>query len=229
MNKKFRVRYDMFVRVIRFIEDNAADFATGVVAAQLAILIAVVDRLQTLTGDRAADYGDARFAFHDKGTARESLRQMLAVINETAHSMAYEFPGIDLKFRMPRNHGDTELLAKGRAFLIEATPEKDNFIAYNMERSFLVDLQALIDDFEASLGATGTAIDSHVEATAEIGAEISKGMVAVRTMSGAVVNKYRGSVGKLAAWLSASHVERVAVENPRPKPQGEEVKDEVEN
>ena len=30
-----------------------------------------------------------------------------------------------------------------------------------------------------------------------------------------IKNKYRSNVGKLAAWLSASHIERVPVENPR--------------
>lgn len=215
MNRTQRVRYDMFLRVVQFIQDNVGDFPAGVVAAQLAILIGVTDRLQTLTGEREASYGDSRFAFNDKDTAREMLRQMLEHINETAHSMVYQFAGIDLKFRMPRNHGDTELLAKARAFLLEATPLDADFQAYGMDRSFLADLQTLIDDFEASMQATGTAIDSHVEDTAAIGAEIRSGMIAVRTVNGVISNKYRDNVGKLAAWLSASHVDKVPVINPR--------------
>lgn len=217
MNRKHRVRYEMFIRVVQFLQDNIGDFPAGIVAAQLAILIAVVERLQTLAGERSADYGEARFAFNDKGTARETLRALLVEIAETSHSMVYAFPGIDLKFRLPRNNSDAELLARARAFLIEATPLKNAFIDdFYMDKNFLIDLQTLIDEFEASLSTTGSAIDAHVEATAEIGEEIRKGMVAVRTMMGAVKNKYRSNIGKLTAWRSASHVEKVPIENPRP-------------
>jgi hypothetical protein len=81
---------------------------------------------------------------------------------------------------------------------------------YEMDARFLTDLQTAIDEFQAALDAPGAAVDSHVEATAEIGTEARKGMVAVRTMNGAVRNRYRADAGKLAAWLSASHVERLA-------------------
>lgn len=217
MTKKQKVRYDMFIRVVQFLQDNAADFPTGVVAAQLAVLTAVVDRLQILLGDQAAGLGDAKFEFNDKDTARENLREMLSEIARTAASMVYQFPGIDLKFRMPRGNNDADLLGKARAFLTEAAPHRGDFENYGMDTNFLTDLQTLIDAFEASLGETGTAIDSHVEATAEIGAETRKGMIAVRTIDAPVKNKYRTDVGKLAAWLSASHIEKVAVENPRSK------------
>ncbi len=218
MTRGQKVRFEMFIRVVQFIQDNAADFTAGVVAAQLAVLIGIIERLQTLLGDQAAGLGNARFEFNDKDTARENLRQMLSHIAETAHSMVYAFPGIDLKFRMPRNQSDAELLGKARAFLTEAAPYKNAFIDdYEMDKNFLIDLQTLIDEFEASMSETGTATDSHVAATAETGAEIRKGMIAVRTMNGAVMNKYRNNVGKLAAWLSASHVEKVPTK-PRTPP-----------
>ena len=218
MTKQQRVRYDMFIRVIQFLQDNAAALTSAVIAAQLAILIAAVDRLQELLGEQEAGFGDARFEFNDKGTARENLRALLALIAETAHSMVYQFPGVDLKFRMPRNHGDAELLGKARSFLTEATPLETNFTLYGMESKFLTDLETLIDNFEQSLEPPGTAIDAHVEATTETGEEIRKAMIAVRTINAPVKNAFRSDAGKLAAWLSASHVEKVSVEKPRRKP-----------
>jgi hypothetical protein len=83
-----------------------------------------------------------------------------------------------------------------------------------MDEDFLTELQDAIDDFEGSLGTPATAIDSHVEATEEIGEEIRKGMIAFRTLNGPIKNLYRNDVGKLAAWLSASHIEKA------PKRQG---------
>lgn len=210
MTIKERVRYEMFIRVVQFIQDNIADFpGGGIVAAQLAVLVAVVDRIQELLGLQIGGYGDSRFEFNSKDTARENLREMLSEINSTARSMIYEFPGIELKFRMIRNRNDAELLGAARAFLIEMTPLISDFERYGQDKNSPAELQTLIDDFEQSLGKPGTAIDSHVEATAEIGAEIRKGMIAVRTMRGVVINKYRPNVGKSAAWFSASRIEKL--------------------
>lgn len=218
MRKRERVRFYMFIRVARFINEHRNDFiAGGVVMAQLAILQAVISALETLTGEQVEGFGDAGFEFENKDTARENLREALKEINETARSMVYEFADIDERFRMPRNRNDADLLAKARAFLNEATLMQADFIRYEMDVNFLTELQMLIAAFENAMEAPGTAIDSHVEATAEIGAEVRKGMVAVRTMNGAVMNKYRSDIGKKAAWVSASHVEKLA-EGQEPTP-----------
>ena len=58
------------------------------------------------------------------------------------------------------------------------------------------------------MNATATPIAEYVEATADIGAEIRKGMSAVRTIDAPITNKYRANPGKTSAWISASHVER---------------------
>jgi hypothetical protein len=215
MTKRERLRYDMFIRIVQFIKDNIADFPAGVVAAQLAVLTAIIDRLQVLLGEQSAGLSEARFGFSSKGTARENLRLILVEIAETARSMVYEFPGIELKFRMFYNNNDADMLGKARAFLTEATPLEANFVHYGMDEDFLTELQEAIDDFEGSLGTPATAIDSHVEATEEIGEEIRKGMIALRTVNGPIKNKYRNDAGKLAAWLSASHIENIAKKKKR--------------
>ena len=212
MTKKERVRYYMFIRVVRFITDNIADFAAGgVVLTQLAVLQAVVTTIETLSGEQIGGLSDARFGYSNKDTARENLRELLEEIAETARSMVYEIPGIDLQFKMIRGNSDANLLALGRSFLANATPLKDTFTdAYEMDEGFLTELQTLIDAFENALSAPGAAVDEHVAATAETGTEVRKGMVAVRTMNGAVLNKYRSNAGKTAAWASASHIEKLA-------------------
>ncbi len=210
MNKRDRLRFDMFVRVGQFLKDNTTDFpANSLVATQSAVLNSVINNIQALTGEQNAGRSSARFQYNSKATARENLREMLSDISETARSMIYQLPGIDLKFRMPRGDNDAELLARARAFLTDATPLKNDFIAYEIDADFLTDLQALIADFEQRQSATGTSTGAHVEATADIGEEARKGMIAVRTMDGAIKNKYRRDLGKLTAWKSASHIERL--------------------
>lgn len=45
-------------------------------------------------------------------------------------------------------------------------------------------------------------------ATADEAAKVRQGMVIVRIINGIVKNKYANDPGKLAAWISASHVEK---------------------
>lgn len=223
MRKRERVRFYMFIRAARFIGDNKPDFAAGgVVLEQLAVLQGVISALETLTGEQTEGFGDAGFEFENKDTARENLREALSEISRTARSMVYEYPAIDERFRMPRSSNDADLLAKARAFLTEATPMQAGFTRYEMDVNFLTELQALITEFENALDAPGSAIDSHVGATAEIGAQIRKGSIAVRMINGAVMNRYRNDAGKRAAWISASHVEKLA-EGQEPTPPAQPV------
>lgn len=122
--------------------------------------------------------------------------------------MEYAFDGIADKFRLPRNRNDADLLNKARAFATEAAPYNADFQAYGLPPTFIADLTAAADAFEASFSNTAAATAEHVAATAETGESIRRGMVAVRILDGIVKNKYSGDVGKLAAWISASHVEK---------------------
>jgi len=59
--------------------------------------------------------------------------------------------------------------------------------------------------------------ESHVAATAAIDVEVERGMNAVRELDPIVRNKFASDAATLAAWSSATHVER----NPRRKPVAE--------
>ncbi len=64
------------------------------------------------------------------------------------------------------------------------------------------------DAFEATFSNTAAATAEHVAATADEAAKVREGMVIVRVLDGIVKNKYANDPGKLAAWISASHVEK---------------------
>ncbi len=199
----------MFVRVRQFGIDNTTDFPPGSIgAAQFAAVGDEVDLIDNFGADQAAGFGEARQQFEIKDTARENLRDDMSDIARTARSMEYQFDGIGDKFRMPRNRNDQELLATARAFATEAVPYQADFVAYGLGAAFIAELQTLIDAFEATLPTTSSAIDEHVAATANIAESIRRGMRAVRILIGVVQNKYANNVGKLAAWLSASHIEK---------------------
>ena len=209
MDDSERRRFEMFVRVRQFAVDNAADFPSGSIGAvQFAVIGAEITQIEQFAGDQAAGFGDARQGFATKETARENLREDLGEITRTARSMKYQFDGIDAKFRMPANVSDQNLLATARAFHEESLPYDADFQAYGMDKNFRADLQTTIDVFDNSMNPTGTAIDEQVAATAQIGSAIRQGMIARRILEGVIKNKYRTNVGKLAAWFSASHIER---------------------
>jgi hypothetical protein len=209
MRKTERVRFEMFMRVAPLIAGNAADFVVGgIVLAQLIVLQAVIASIQVLTGEQVVSLSDSMFGTESKDTIRENLRVILASMAKTARSMAYQFPGITLKFRLMHNEADIDFLSRARAFLAEADSYKEDFLRYEIEPNFMTNLQTLIDSFEQALGERGESVESHVGATANIGEQIRKGMIAVRMMDAPVKNRYKDDVGKLAQWVSARHVRK---------------------
>lgn len=202
-------RYEMFVRVRQFGADNAADFPRGSVgAAQFAVIADEIAKIEAASAGQAAGSGGAKQDFATKETARENLREAVYEIVRTARSMKYQFDGIDAKFRMPPSLSDQKLLATARAFYEESLDYDADFLSYGLPDAFRADLQSDIDAFDASMNPTGTSIDRQVAATAEIGEAVRRAMTARRILEGVVQNRYRSNVGKLAAWTSASHIER---------------------
>lgn len=143
-----------------------------------------------------------------KETARENLREAVYEIARTARVMKYEFDGIDSKFQMPANTSDKNIVTNARAFYDNSPSYNADFLTYELPTTFRADLLTDITAFEDSLNPTGTAIDNRAAAMAKIGEAVRRGMIAWRTLNGVVKNKYRNNVGKLAVWLSASHIEK---------------------
>lgn len=122
--------------------------------------------------------------------------------------MEYAIDGIADKFLFQRNMSDANMLAKARAFHTESLVYDADFIAYGLPATFRADLNSLADAFEASFSNTASATAEHVAATADTSAKVREGMIIVRILDGIVKNKYTNDPGKLAAWISASHVEK---------------------
>lgn len=219
MNHHETNRYNMFVSVRQFGADNAADFPAGSIGAtQFAEVGAVITQLEGLGSQQSGGMGEARMGYANKDTARENLREAMAEIARTAASMEYQFPGISEMFEMPRGMTDQKLVAAANAFIAAMSPYEDAFIQYGLSDEFLGDLTNDITAFQQSMKMTASGRDAHVAATAEIGTVVRRGMQAVRILDGVVKNKYRDNVGKLAAWTSASHIERAPQAATTPTP-----------
>lgn len=207
MNDSDRQRYEMLVRVKQFGIDNAGDFS-GIATTKFSEIGTLVDDTEAKSAAQQSGFSEAAQQFEVKDTARENLRDLMSDTARTARSMEYEFDGIADKFRFQRNMSDADLLARARAFIIEAAPYNANFKDYGLSPDIVAELTPLADAFEATFATTASATSEHVAATAEISSKIREGMVAVRILDGIVQNKYSNDPGKLAAWLSAKHVEK---------------------
>lgn len=207
MNDDNRRRYEMQVRVVQFGTDNAGDFS-GIATTNFGELGTLVNDIESTSAAQQSGFGEAAQQFEVKDTARENLRDEMSAISRTAKSMEYAFDGISDKFKFQRNMPDASMLAKARAFETEANPYKSDFEAYGLPAGFIADLTAAADAFEASFSNTASATAEHVAATADEAAKVRSGMIIVRVLDGIVKNRYANDPGKLAAWISASHVEK---------------------
>ncbi len=113
------------------------------------------------------------------------------------------------RFRMPTGESDEDLRTKLRAFAdaIDELALADEFAALGHEDDTAA-LRQMATDFHESEGEQGTALASQVGATRVIPEILRDGRSAVKTLNAIFSNVFRSDVEKLAAWKSASHLER---------------------
>lgn len=214
-----RRKLDKFERQAAFFTDNAADFPAntpgGAVAAANA---AIVDEMNQLGGEQFSKAGAGRQATGDKDDLFDQLNPMLKNMNRAANAFDDEIPGTEQMFRLPRNRSEANLLATARAFHKDATPFKNEFIAYGMANSFLGDLQQLIDDIGAAMTRGDSSGEQRSASTAGLIDAARRGMANSRRADAIVRIKYSNNPNKLAAWTTASHVERAPKAKPTPTP-----------
>jgi hypothetical protein len=113
------------------------------------------------------------------------------------------------RFRMPTGGSDEDLRTKLRAF---ADAIEDIGLAGEFEElgheGPVAELRQTAEDFRGSEGEQGDALANQVGATKSIPALIREGRAAVKTFNAMFSLFYKGNVGMLAAWKSASHLER---------------------
>lgn len=210
MNIHVRRRDDTFIRISAYRQQYPDDFPAG------SIEELQVDELEIVTGliaqygaDQIGKFGDVRFQFNSKGIARENLREEVDEIGTIAGTMVYEFPGIDLIFNVPGNLPDAAMLALAKAFHARFTDYTTGFKRYGLDSVVVLPkLQIAIDAFEASLAPPEMALDAQVEATAQLGEAVRRGMIAWRILRGVMKVRYKNDPAKYRAWLSASNIEK---------------------
>jgi hypothetical protein len=217
MNDRDKRRYDMFKRVQTFGGDNAADFAVGTIAHTN---FTTID--QVITGLDTAKAGQVTNANTSMETLLNAVKLDIQNITRTAAAIDQTEPGFADKFSPPKAYNPAALLTTTDAFLLQLVSQPADsisvkaaktaliakFVAHEMDANFVTNLQndrKAVTDAQAAMESGS---EDRVGNTAVIGPLIHQGMAAVNTLDAIIHNKYSAQMEKMAAWTSASHVER---------------------
>jgi len=207
-----------FTRTDGFGAQHPSLFPAGQLAGELMSTIgSVAADLNTRAATHAASVSQAAQGSTSKSAARAALREDLKFINRTARAMAVEITGLDDKFRIPPHKSDAELAAAARAFVIDATPLKADFVRYGLPNDFLEDLNDDIAAFEQATAVRNQSVENQTASTAAIDAAIERGMKALKQLDAIMRNVLRDDIAMLTAWMTASHVERVPRRRKKPQ------------
>jgi hypothetical protein len=196
-------------RMNDFGKSKATDFPASSLGGQkFAEAQTLVDELDELGEAQARASGEAQARAERKKNARVSLLKMLRAIRETAKAIDADKPGTSDLFKVPTTNGDEALVNSARASFANATLLKADFVQREMPATFLEDLSAIIDAFESANSSLNLHTGNRVSATAGIKTRLARAKNLRKELHPIVTNKYRNDHSALAAWKSASHVER---------------------
>jgi hypothetical protein len=217
MNERDIKQKERFIRAVAFKDDNAAVISASEKGVEVfADIAAAIAALETESANQLKGSTDSKKEHSTKNTAREHLREYLQTISRTANVVDYELPNFSKEFVFPKNRTDQELLTSARVTLPKVVAGKQTFIKYGLDAEIISELEAEINAFEATLSKSASAAGMKVTATSEISKAVKKGSIGMRIADAIIKNLFRDNPAKLAAWTTASHLERAAKRKKEP-------------
>lgn len=202
-------QYNRFDRSVKYIAAHESDFASGSKALSLR------DELQSITGEFSAasqepkaSRAGSRSYTSAKLTALNALREDLVAIARSAEVIAVGNSKFKNTFILPDRRRKNELASAARQFIKDAQSVKADFLALEMNESFLDQLQERLDAFEATQkGGQAPAKGEKVVASDAVSTLVGRGSLAIDVLDVVIRNKYRGNADALKAWEEASSLE----------------------
>ena len=207
-NREARI-FDTLSRVESFGTNRPAEFRADSGGGQvLTELTALIEELTHQAQVQVTSAISARAGSLARASARERLREVMRAINRTvlAIAIATDNPLLKAKFRLSRP-GDQRLLNGARAFVPAIEPLTAEFAKHDLP-DILVRLRKAIEDFEAAVDEQNRSTLTRITATKSLEKLLAHGLRLVRRLDAIVRNKFADDKATLAAWESASHLER---------------------
>ena len=228
MNSREQSRFDAFKGSSTFGINNAGDFPSGAdgkktKAQELFEALgtvadgdpatardSVIGNLIRALKEQETGTGDYHGGTTSKSVQRDGVMAVLRGFNKSAAAIASadKTPEIMDNFRMPHGTNDTIIAARARAFADAAMALKAKFLALEHPADFIEALRQRVVDFENADSEQNTGLQDQVGATASIDDLIDQGLVILKQLDAIMPNKYAGNPEKLAAWLTASNIQR---------------------
>ena len=220
MNDKQRRGSERDQRVIVYMDAAAEDFPPdskgGILAARLKELEAQAAALDLARG---ASAGKRRQGTEGREGARTKLRQMVKTVWDTYKTITLDHPDLKGLFESPSKiKNDQTLVSTARNYADTAAPLAGLFAEYGLTAAFFNDLRAQADALESHIALQNSGVGAGVDANAALDETLRGADEVVARLDTIVRNKYRDDPAKLAAWESASRVERP----PRRKPEDDD-------
>ncbi len=219
-------RYDKFGRVLAFGQKNLTDVSATDAPAHLTKLgniLADLDKAKAGQGGGSAT---------PVGVLRDVLRLDVQNITRTARALAQDDPNYNVLFRPPESHNPHGLLTAADAILghLIVAPTDDpatktakaariaKFVGKGLPTDFAARLVADRSQIDDAHETENDADNDGVENTAAISRLVDEGMKECNSLDAIFHNVYTHNADKLTAWLSASHLQRVAKHAAAPAP-----------
>ncbi|HWW75080.1 MAG TPA: hypothetical protein VNZ44_06785, partial [Pyrinomonadaceae bacterium] len=153
---------------------------------------------------QAAGLASARQLTQTKTEAHDAIVDILSAMSRTSQTI----PGQEENFRFDTRLKEQALLIAARTAAVKALPIKAEFTKRALRIDFIEVLQSSANTIEQSHSDRVEQTHVHVNATATISSMIEAGMKIVRELDIIMRNLFADDPGMLAAWISASRVER---------------------
>jgi hypothetical protein len=208
--KKAEIRIlEMLVRVRQWILSHLAAFPAGSPGHDHYLTIDTsIKNMEKHSTEQAGHKHAAMEKTAQMNADDDALHDLMEAVTRTARSMSRRMPGIEERFRLPSTKDGEAWRATARDFAAAAEPIADEFVSRGMAPDF-------IDDLKTRALAIGQTVDGRAQETFDriasttgVGGAAEEGFVAVRELGAIVLNIYKDNPAELAAWESASHVER---------------------
>jgi hypothetical protein len=208
MNDTQTAELDAGQRARAYAATRPADFPAGSHAAlALAKLDAAITEVEQQAAKQISAKLDRQEQTEQKRLAITTLTGQMQSVNQIARSINEPFPGIADQFKMGRG-GDQATLDLGRAFIANATPIATEFTTRGLPATFLADMQVSIDAADAAEERQAVAATAQSAATEAIALGLKQLRAALRALDAIFRAKYKTDPATLAAWQTASHVEK---------------------
>lgn len=197
-------------------EDFPADGKGGTLAARLKELLTQAAELDMT---RAANANKRRQGTEGREGTRVALRRMVKTAWDTYKTISRDRTNLKGLFESPSKiKNDHSLVTTARVYADTAATLAGLFAEYGLAATFFVDMRAKADSIGSYIALQNAGTGAGVDTTAALEETIRQMDEVIESLDTVVTNKYRDDPAKLAAWKSASRVER----GPRSKPADEE-------